>query len=474
MVSRIAVCLLLLGLAAAVVQPTPLHVANHSIAPASSCTSLEADLTRLLSNVRGRVGERRTWLANWFVPTQLDWDLARRAAAVHAAAGCSPFAVVSHAHNLRLALSPCVTQCEAVADSLLPSCWCRACNSTSARPSFELLVRECATRESPLLPYLNAGLCDRLRGVQARLSGAWSGGGSGRSAGAGCDQMPSEYEAPPTLSAHKGEPATAPLALPSASACMTMFGEPCCPESRAGMAEHSPEHGQAPERGLVCGGEARGVCVPIDRFVALSRSWRPIHGPIRSDPIHGRDGQAEGGHAPPGDCEWPRRYAAARCLCRPRYAGSSCDGCAAGWQGRDCSEVRSKEVRRDLASLSAAERADFFGKLRLASSTLEWKAMEASHEFGLSLYHETSHLLFSHHAYFGAMTEVLRRKSGAYDTPLPYFLPTNYGHVKLVNAMHPHCLDCRVAPPASWSVAQVAKQVVLSPSCLLRIASDSV
>ena len=35
--------------------------------------------------------------------------------------------------------------------------------------------------------------------------------------------------------------------------------------------------------------------------------------------------------------------------------------------------------------------------------------MEASHEFGLSLYHETSHLLQSHHAYFASMMELLRR-----------------------------------------------------------------
>ena len=58
--------------------------------------------------------------------------------------------------------------------------------------------------------------------------------------------------------------------------------------------------------------------------------------------------------------EWARRYAAARCLCQPRFAGSACDGCAAGWHGSgdgggDCSVVRQKERRRDLATLSAAE-----------------------------------------------------------------------------------------------------------------------
>ena len=88
--------------------------------------------------------------------------------------------------------------------------------------------------------------------------------------------------------------------------------------------------------------------------------------------------------------------------------------------------------------------------------------LQAAHEFGLSNFHETSHLLLSHHAYFAQIMELVRRHTGRYDLPLPYFLPTGYGHVKLMNAMSRECIDCRNEPPASWSVTQVASQVAIS------------
>ena len=58
--------------------------------------------------------------------------------------------------------------------------------------------------------------------------------------------------------------------------------------------------------------------------------------------------------------------------------------------------------------------------------------------------------------------ELVRRHTGRYELPLPYFLPTGYGHMKLINAMSRECLDCRNSPPASWSVEQVAAQVAIS------------
>ena len=82
--------------------------------------------------------------------------------------------------------------------------------------------------------------------------------------------------------------------------------------------------------------------------------------------------------------------------------------------------------------------------------------MEAAHELGVSFYHETSHLLPSHHAYFGNMMELARRATGRYEQPLPFYLPVAQPELKLMHAMHPRCLDCRLYPPANWSVAQVA------------------
>ena len=60
-------------------------------------------------------------------------------------------------------------------------------------------------------------------------------------------------------------------------------------------------------------------------------------------------------------------YAAARCLCKPRFAGSGCDGCAEGWQGVDCDEPRPKEVRRELSAMREAERKAFFMLMARAS-----------------------------------------------------------------------------------------------------------
>ena len=91
-------------------QPTPLRPA-HAENSTSACGASRAELVRSLTAVRGRAGGRSTWLANWFVPAPEDWTAARRAASDHMSRGCESFAVVNQAHNLRLALSPCFTQC---------------------------------------------------------------------------------------------------------------------------------------------------------------------------------------------------------------------------------------------------------------------------------------------------------------------------------------------------------------------------
>lgn len=57
--------------------------------------------------------------------------------------------------------------------------------------------------------------------------------------------------------------------------------------------------------------------------------------------------------------------------------------------------------------------------------------MEASHEFGLSILHESSHLLFSHHAYFAEMMELLRRKVRR----VWHLLPTSILHLS-AHTMH--------------------------------------
>ena len=326
------------SLVCAVIQPSPLRHVPVSNVTADTCAAYEAEIVQRLSTVRGRVGPREAWLANFFVPNHVEWSAARDVARTHTARGCAQdIELASRLHNLRLALSPCLTQCEASDD--VEGCYNAACNTSLSRPSFELLASECDRgTASPLLPLLKRGLCDRLEALRDRVDNA--------------ARLLLQSSGAPSPAAHGPS-------LKSVLSCRTMFGEPCCPQMKS--------------TGLVCGGQSRGECVPMAEFLARSRR-------------------------PSGTCEWPLRYAAFRCACRANFAGASCDGCAAGWQGAECTERRPKEVRRDLSTLTAAERATFFAALREASQASEWKALEASHEFGLSLYHETSHLVFSHHA----------------------------------------------------------------------------
>lgn len=201
---------------AAVLQPTPLnapaprHTSNQSSQapfepPKADCSTLEAELIGLVSSVRGRSGPRATWLANWFVPLEASFESARRVAAVHVARGCNSISLASHAHNLRLALSPCLTQCEVVGDSHVARCYCRACNASEARPSFTLLASECSDASSPLRAYLSERLCMPLLRLMARV-------------------QRTQAETPLATT-----PMASSLADVELSTCVTMFGEPCCP-----------------------------------------------------------------------------------------------------------------------------------------------------------------------------------------------------------------------------------------------------
>ena len=409
-----------------------------------TCAESRASLVQLLSTPRGRHGPRAEWLANWNFPPPAAWAEALHVARERARAGCgseddaadAEGALLDEAHNLRLFASPCVTQCSAarrVSSEQLQRCVCRACNTTAMRQSWEALLSACAPRapggelRRALLP-----LCLQVTPLQppppppppssiSSSFSSWLYGKEPEAVSCGADDAPTEFEG--------AAPGWEETIASDASRCATAFNESCCPRVEG----DGPLGG-----GQVCGGPARGVCEPITSWAAAA--WPP---------------NASAG----GTCAWPRTYAAARCRCRGRYAGSACGGCARGWMGATCKEPRPREVRRPLASLKEGERRDFFGALEAASATTEWKALESSHELGVSFYHETSHLLPSHHAYFEAMMELVRRSTGRYTLALPQYLPLQQNDLKLLHALHPHCIDCRTHPPSNWSVAQVASQL---------------
>ena len=459
-----------------------------------TCAESRASLVQLLATPRGRHGPREEWLSNWNFPPPAAWAQALHVARERARAGCggeddaadAEGALLDQAHNLRLFASPCVTQCGAarrVSAEQLRRCVCRACNTSAMRQSWESLLSSCAPRapggelRRALLP-----LCLQVTPLQPPPpSGAAS---SSSGAAVSC-------EPPHDATEFEGAPAGWEDAVASdASRCVTAFNESCCPRS----ATEGKTGGQGQGQGQVCGGASRGVCEPIPSWLAAS--W-----PARTSPLG----------TSPGTCAWPRTYAAARCRCVGRYAGSACGGCARGWMGAACEEPRPREVRRPLASLHESERRDFFGALAAAATTTEWKALESSHELGVSFYHETSHLLPSHHrmrskvvpsamgphplrrssvmalgphpqtrppphtlpkdslctrhhahrhhAYFEAMMELVRRSTGRYTLALPQYLPLQPSDLKLLHTLHPRCVNCLTHPPANWSVAQVASQL---------------
>ena len=368
-------------------QPS-VHTIVHttSRAPPGVCTQLEEDLLRLLAQPRGRgaVADRWDWLLNWNFPAPNNWLEARRVATAAAAAGCSPQPLAAHLHNLKLFITPCLTQCTRPAGAVAAGlCFLRACNATAVRPAWDTLALECGFRRSeggrpsipersPLEPWLHDGICSPLTALWRRAEEGMAAAGEVAQLGM------SEYYTV-HLKEQGGGGAASDVAMviggwralaSDGEHCRTMFDEDCCPRARA-LGPHPLE---------VCGGVARGRCLPIE-------AWMEEQG------VEARTPRAA----------WIRGYAAARCSCAPTFAGSACDGCSAGWQGATCSERRAPEWRRDLVAMRPSERDDFFATVKAAAATSEFKAMEAAHEFGLSLYHETSHLLASHHAYFASL-----------------------------------------------------------------------
>ena len=339
------------------------------------CDALHALAVEHLSrpSMRDALGGRAHWLRNWHFPSRQDLDAAHTAAAQFREQGCEASArgardgsaspPAAMLPNLALYLAPCLTQCHVRLPPLARQrCACRACASAS---SWLVFRTELCAHGSVLSPFLDPAWCEQAHRLACSSYHAHHVESNASSltpmsdlelAGTSTRPVTNAAMPPSDAKAPHLDADGAPMAL-----CRTAFNESCCPAV----------DGAAP----ACGGPARGWCVQTSEWMA-------------SQPL-ARDGK----------CTWPTWHAAARCLCRERFAGSACGGCAVGWQGPTCSEPRSKrpEVRPSFVSMAREGRDAFLATVRAAlASSAEAAAMESAHEYGISFTHHTSSLILSH------------------------------------------------------------------------------
>ena len=254
--------------------------------PDADCAALTAKVYESLAKpaMRDAIGGQPGWLRDWHFPSSSDVADAEAAADACKRAGCLPRypnpwlpPAAALLPNLKLYLSPCLTQCGGSAHAYqLWRCGCRACSSAASWPVF---VDSLCSPASSLSAFMEPAWCTFGRQITASP----------------CQQEAHHSNHSAELIAEKSARIKLPLGMrdptgevlltdmdgSAVGRCRTAFNESCCPTD--------------PASGLQCGGAARGRCVPI-------RAWMAAQALAAS-----------------GKCAWPAWFAAARCQCTYIY-----------------------------------------------------------------------------------------------------------------------------------------------------------
>ena len=196
---------------------------------------------------------------------------------------------------------------------------------------------------------------------------------------------------------------SSPVPSAAVASCRTAFNTSCCPAPRGFAAP--------------CGGPGRGTCLGIQGWMREQRLQRDAH----------------------PSCYWPVSFGAARCRCEPRFAGHDCGGCARGYKGASCDEVRAPEVRRPFTNVTLEEASAWArtigDALKALPSPLSYapeNELEMAHEFNRA-FHASNWLNHFHILYFEEWIETVRRLAADYTTPYFYFDPSDRPSLARIN-----------------------------------------
>ena len=252
------------------------------------------------------------------------------------------------------------------------ACACRVCPW-----AFEVHGMHCARDERP-----NELLLDHQHEASAPAPAR-----APSDASSDASAVPLDWEPPPAL-----------VASEAWQECRTGFGTRCCPPP-AGFA--GVPHAQQAQP---CGWPVRGACVPIETWLA-------------SEPL----GSA---------CSWPLSFQAAKCRCRPGFAGPSCNGCAKGHSGAECARDAPAQQKQRVAKYHEMPEAaldawaDALEQAKSAPNAEEYYEMRMAHAVHAPLHfmafgHEDhgwpfySGFLPFHSLYFELVREYTRRAAGS-------------------------------------------------------------
>lgn len=314
----------------------------------------------------------------------------------------------------------CTNQClghDTTSATTMEECYCRACASL---PEFGAFAAFCSRFTPPDVPE-----CTQLApflATECHRSSVRSGGGRIGKGGDGHGGSAPESGSSRGSSSEGGLADERALDGHVASRCRTAFNTSCCPAPSAASAVHGHDTAMSTAMALPCGGRGRGVCVPIETWLAAQ---------VDRGLLRQTDHES---------CWWPRSYGAARCLCEPQFAGSDCGGCARGLAGADCTAPRPPEARRSFRNVSYEEAthwASLIGRtLHAQPSAVAFapeNELEMVHEFNRH-FHASNWLNHFHILYFEEWLEHVRRATGDYTTPYFYFDPSDAASLTALNA----------------------------------------